>query len=306
MALDEPATPGFRASRTRCRLARSPLLADRKLSMVIVHRQKKAAPRATRSRDPGVLAEIAERGEEGPMPTELLYRADAYLAEAGAVVLAAGPEGVLLDRTPFYAQAGGQPGDAGVLRWDGGEMAVAKAVKGEADTVLHLPAEGAALPPVGARVTAELDWALRHRHMRMHTALHLLCSLIPGAGVTGGQIGPDRSRLDFDLASPPTKESLTEALNALIAADHLVGERWISEAELDANPGLVRTLSVQPPRGAGQVRLVRIGTEDAPVDLQPCGGTHVRSTAEIGRVEVTKLENKGKQNRRVYVVLSGE
>jgi len=240
------------------------------------------------------------------MPTELLYRADAYLAEAGAVVLAAGPEGVLLDRTPFYAQAGGQPGDAGVLRWDGGEMAVAKAVKGEADTVLHLPAEGAALPPVGARVTAELDWALRHRHMRMHTALHLLCSLIPGAGVTGGQIGPDRSRLDFDLASPPTKESLTEALNALIAADHLVGERWISEAELDANPGLVRTLSVQPPRGAGQVRLVRIGTEDAPVDLQPCGGTHVRSTAEIGRVEVTKLENKGKQNRRVYVVLSGE
>ena len=172
--------------------------------------------------------------------------------------------------------------------------------------MLHLPAEGTALPPVGATVTAALDWTPRHRHMRMHTALHLLCSLIPGAGVTGGQIGADRSRLDFDLAAPPTKEWLTERLNTLIAEDHPVGERWIAEEELDANPGLVRTLSVQPPRGAGRIRLVRIGPEDSPVDLQPCGGTHVRSTAEIGRVEVTKLENKGKQNRRVYLVLAGE
>lgn len=238
------------------------------------------------------------------MTTELLYRDDAYLREAGATIVAAGPEGIVLDRTPFYAQAGGQPGDAGWLRWDGGEMAVAKAVKGPDDTVLHLPAEGAALPPVGATVTAALDWALRHRHMRMHTALHLLCSLIPGAGVTGGQIGADRSRLDFDLAAPPAKEWLTERLNDLVAADHAVGERWIGEAELDANPGLVRTLSVQPPRGAGRIRLVRIGSEDSPVDLQPCGGTHVRRTAEIGRLEVTKLENKGKQNRRVYLVIA--
>jgi misacylated tRNA(Ala) deacylase len=242
----------------------------------------------------------------GVMATDLLYRDDAYLHEATAVVLAAGPEGVLLDRTPFYAQAGGQPGDAGLLRWEGGAVPILKAVKGPEDTVLHLAAEGAALPPVGATVTAALDWTLRHRHMRMHTAMHLLCSLIPGAGVTGGQIGPDRSRLDFDLAAPPTKESLTEALNALVAADHKVGERWISEVELDANPSLVRTLSVQPPRGAGRIRLVRIGAEEAPVDLQPCGGTHVRSTAEIGRVDVTKLENKGKQNRRVYLVLVGE
>jgi misacylated tRNA(Ala) deacylase len=142
--------------------------------------------------------------------------------------------------------------------------------------------------------------------MRMHTALHLLCSLIPGAGVTGGQIGADRSRLDFDLAAPPTTEWLTERLNALVAEDHAVGERWITEAELDANPSLVRTLSVQPPRGAGRIRLVRIGEATAPVDLLPCGGTHVRRTAEIGRVEVTKLENKGKQNRRVYLVLVGE
>lgn len=236
--------------------------------------------------------------------TELLYRADAYARDCAARVLAAGPEGVMLDRTVFYAQAGGQPGDAGALHWDGGEVAIAKAVKGPDEAVLHLPADGAALPPVGAEVRASLDWALRLRHMRMHTALHLLCSLIPGAGVTGGQIGAERSRLDFDLADPPAKEWLTERLNALVAADHPVGERWITEAELDAEPGLVRTLSVQPPRGAGRVRLVRVGPEDAPVDLQPCGGTHVRSTGEIGRVEVTKLENKGRQNRRVYVVLA--
>ena len=241
------------------------------------------------------------------MPTELLFRDDAYLRECTALVLASGPEGVVLNRTIFYAQGGGQPGDAGTLRWPGGEMAVANAVKGtEPDTVLHVPAPEAALPPVGTQVTAELDWARRHRHMRMHTTLHLLCSLIPGAGVTGGQVGADRSRLDFDLPNPPTKEALTEGLNVLIAADQPVDMHWITDAELDANPAMVRTLSVQPPRGAGQVRLVQVGATTAPVDLQPCGGTHVRRTGEIGRVEVTKLENKGKQNRRVYVVLAGE
>jgi len=240
------------------------------------------------------------------MTTELLYREDAYRRVAEARVLTAAAEGILLDRTPFYAQAGGQPGDAGLLRWPGGETPIVKAIKGEADGVLHVPAEGAGLPAPGTVVEAVLDWGPRHRHMRMHTALHLLCSLIPGAGVTGGQIGADRSRLDFDLAAPPAKETLTEALNALIAADHPVGEQWISEAELEANPGLVRTLSVQPPRGAGRIRLVRIGDAAAPVALRPCGGTHVRRTGEIGRVEVTKLENKGKQNRRVYLVLAGE
>jgi misacylated tRNA(Ala) deacylase len=239
------------------------------------------------------------------MSTAMLFRKDAYARACAARVLAAGPDGVLLDRTLFYAQAGGQPGDTGALEWDGVAMAVANAVKGPDDTVLHLPAEGAArLPPVGAEVMARLDWERRHRHMRMHTSLHLLCSLIPGAGVTGGQIGAERSRLDFDLPDPPAKEWLTERLNALVAADHPVGERWITEEELDAAPELVRTLSVQPPRGAGLVRLVRVGPERAPVDLQPCGGTHVRSTGEIGRVEVAKLENKGKQNRRVYVTLA--
>ncbi|HYZ33759.1 MAG TPA: alanyl-tRNA editing protein [Crenalkalicoccus sp.] len=238
------------------------------------------------------------------MATEALFRTDPYAAACTARVLAAGPEGVLLDRTVFYAQAGGQPGDTGVLHWEGRGMPVVNAVKGPEETVLHLPAEGAPLPAPGAEVEAALDWPRRHRHMRMHTSLHLLCSLIPGAGVTGGQIGADRSRLDFDLKDPPPKEWLTERLNALIAADHPVGERWIAAEELDANPGLVRTLSVQPPRGAGRIRLVRIGPEEAPVDLQPCGGTHVRRTGEIGRVEVTKLENKGKQNRRVHIVLA--
>lgn len=239
------------------------------------------------------------------MSTELLFRTDAYAREAEARVVSAGPEGVVLDRTLFYARAGGQPGDAGVLRWEGGETPVTEAMKGENNTVLHMPAEGAPLPPPGAAVRMELDWPRRHRLMRMHTALHLLCSLIPGAGVTGGQIGAERSRLDFDLPEPPGKDTLTEGLRALVAANHPVTEHWVDEAELDANPGLVRTLSVKPPRGAGVVRLVRIGDGEAPVDLQPCGGTHVRATGEIGPVTVTKLESKGKQNRRVYLVLEG-
>jgi misacylated tRNA(Ala) deacylase len=235
--------------------------------------------------------------------TDAIFRTDAYARETSARVRAVTPEGVLLDRSVFYPRAGGQPGDAGVLRWAGGEAAVTEAFKGEGDAVLHRLAEGASAPAPGTEVTAVLDWTRRHRHMRMHTTLHLLCSLLPGAGVTGGQIGADKSRLDFDLAEPPAKDWLTERLNALIAEDHAVGERWITEAELDANPGLVRTLSVQPPRGAGRVRLVRIGAEEAPVDLQPCGGTHVRRTAEIGRVEVVKLESKGRQNRRISVAL---
>lgn len=240
------------------------------------------------------------------MATELLYRGDAYAREAAARVVSAAPEGIVLDRTVFYARAGGQPGDAGLLRWAGGECAITEALKGPDDTVLHVPAPGAALPDVGAEVTAALDWERRNRFMRLHTSMHLLCSLIPGAGVTGGQIAVEKARLDFDLPEPPTKEALTEALNALVAADHAISEAWITEAELDANPGLVRTLSVQPPRGSGRIRLVRIGDPAAPVDLQPCGGTHVRRTGEIGRVEVAKIENKGKANRRVTLVLAGE
>ena len=240
--------------------------------------------------------------------TELLYRLDPYGRDAGATVVSSGPEGVVLDRTLFYARAGGQPGDSGTLRWakpDGSyaEAKVAEALKGPDNTVLHTLPEDAPRPEPGTHVVASIDWERRHRHMRMHTTLHLLCAVMPGIYATGNQIGAEKSRLDFDLPEPPPKEWLTMQLNALIAADHPVGERWIEEAELDRNPGLVRTLSVQPPRGAGQIRLVRIGSEESLVDLQPCGGTHVRSTREIGAVEVTKLESKGKQNRRVHIVL---
>lgn len=237
------------------------------------------------------------------MATEALFSDDAYLKACTARVVAVEEKGVLLDRTVMYARSGGQPGDAGTLRWDGGEAVVAEAIKGEAGAILHALAPGAAPPAVGTEVQVEIDWTRRHRHMRMHTTMHLLCAVLPGIFATGNQIGAEKSRLDFDLAEPPTKEWLNERLNALVAADHPTGSTWITEAELDANPQMVRTLSVQPPRGAGRIRLVRIGPVDAPIDLQPCGGTHVRSTGEIGRIEVTKLENKGRQNRRIHFIL---
>ncbi|HEY1934300.1 MAG TPA: alanyl-tRNA editing protein [Acetobacteraceae bacterium] len=235
--------------------------------------------------------------------TEKLFQDDPRLRSASATVIASAPEGIVLDRTVFYARGGGQPGDAGVLRWVGGEMPVADTVKGEGDTILHLPAPGAALPLVGTTVEGEIDWERRHRLMRMHTAMHLLCSVIKGAAVTGGSVGADRSRLDFDLPNPPPKESVEAEVNALIAADHPVRIEWVDEAVLDTNPDLVRTMSVQPPRGTGRLRLMRIGSDEALVDLQPCGGTHVARTGEIGPVSVVKIENKGKQNRRIIIAL---
>lgn len=238
------------------------------------------------------------------MTTEPLFREDAYLREAPATVIAAGPDGIVLDRTPFFAAGGGQPGDTGRLTLtDGRAIAVTETVKGDGGAILHRVAEGTALPEPGAAVIAAIDWDRRHRLMRMHTALHLLCALIPGAAVTGGAIGDGKGRLDFDLPDPPARDALNAGLAALIAADHPVTTEWISEEELDANPGLVRTLSVKPPRGAGRVRLVRIGAGAPPVDLQPCGGTHVRSTGEIGRIAIGKVENKGRQNRRIALVL---
>lgn len=236
--------------------------------------------------------------------TERLFLDDATLREAQATVLRADASGIVLDRTPFYARSGGQPGDSGALRWDGGEAAVSEAVKGEGATILHL-APAAALPAPGTQVLAVLDWPRRHALMRMHTALHLLCSLLPGAAVTGGQIGADRSRLDFDLPDPPAKDALEDGFRTLIAAAHPVRPEWVDEGVLDGNPGLVRTLSVKPPRGTGRLRLVRIGDAPpgTPVDLQPCGGTHVSSTAEIGGVKVLKIENKGRQNRRIALAL---
>ncbi len=230
-----------------------------------------------------------------------LFLEDAYLRSAPAVVVATGPGGVVLDRSPFYARSGGQPGDSGRLEWAGGSADVAEAVKGEGDTVL-LPVPGEP-PTVGTAVTATIDWPRRFAHMRMHTVLHLLCSLLPGAAVTGGQIGAEKSRLDFDLPAAPDREAIEAGLAALMAADHRITTEWVDESVLDTNPGLVRTLSVKPPRGLGRLRLVRIGALDAPVDLQPCGGTHVATTGEVGTARVLKIENKGKQNRRITVAL---
>jgi misacylated tRNA(Ala) deacylase len=191
--------------------------------------------------------------------TERLFLDQPDLRACAARVVAADAAGIALDRTVFYARGGGQPGDTGTLRWAGGETPIADTIKGEGDTILHVPAEGAALPQAGAEVQAEIDWDRRHRLMRMHTAMHLMCALIKGAAVTGGQVGADRSRLDFDLPNSPTKDEVEAGLNAMVAADHPVRIEWVDEAVLDADPGLVRTMSVQPPRGAGRLRLMRIG-----------------------------------------------
>lgn len=234
--------------------------------------------------------------------TQVLFRDDAYAQECAATVTAINDRGgVVLDRTVFYPIGGGQPGDRGSLDWEGGEMAVAVAVKGDSPhEVVHVPAEGASPPPVGTPVTARLDWDLRLRHMRVHTALHLLSVVIP-LPVTGGQISAEKGRLDFDMPeAPEDRDAIEAALNALISDDYPVTDEWITDAELAARPEMVKTMSVKPPTGAGHVRLVRIGGDpDAPVDLQPCGGTHVRSTALIGPVRLGKIEKKGKQNRRV-------
>lgn len=234
--------------------------------------------------------------------TQRLFLDDPTMATTRATVVASGPAGVVLDRTVFYARGGGQPGDTGVLRWDGNETPITEAVKGDGEAILHVPAPDAALPPVGAVVDAAIDWQRRHAHMRMHTAMHLLCSLIKGAAVTGGAVGADKSRLDFDLPNPPPKEEIEAGLNALIEADHPVRIEWVDESILDTDPALVRTMSVQPPRGAGRLRLMRIGEGPSQVDLQPCGGTHVSRTGEIGAIRVLKIENKGRQNRRITIV----
>ncbi|MFN3972514.1 MAG: alanyl-tRNA editing protein [Gemmobacter sp.] len=236
--------------------------------------------------------------------TELLFRDDAYLTDAEARVVAhTDAGGVVLDRTVFYPTGGGQPGDSGWLIWEGGRLPVATAVKAEDGGVALIVAEPVALPPVGARVRQMLDWGRRHQHMRIHTALHLLSVVIP-LPVTGGQIGAGRGRLDFDMPDPPGDVAAIEAaLNGLIEQDLPVTEDWITDAELAANPALVKTMSVMPPMGQGRVRLIRIGQGGAEVDLQPCGGTHVARTAEIGRVELGRIEKKGRQNRRVSITL---
>ena len=236
--------------------------------------------------------------------TKFLFRDDAYLREATATVTSITSEGgIILDQSLFYPTSGGQPGDAGMLSWDGGRIDIATTVKAEgADNVL-LPAEPVALPAVGQEIRQVLNWDRRYRHMRVHTALHLLSVVIP-LPVSGGAIAPEKGRLDFDMPqAPEDRQALEEDLNRLIACDMGVTEEWITEAELDAQPDLVKTMSVQPPRGSGQIRLIRIGVGSETADLQPCGGTHVANTSEIGRVRLGKIEKKGRQNRRVYLHL---
>ena len=238
--------------------------------------------------------------------TEQLFMSDAYRKSAPGTVLRLTDEGgVVLDASLFYAQGGGQPGDSGTLDWDGGRLRIATTVKGEGGEIVMVPAEPGELPPVGAKVEQRLDWDRRYAHMRVHTALHLLSVVIP-LPVTGGAISAEKGRLDFDMPDAPDDKMVVQGqLNALIDRNLAVTETWITDAELEANPGLVKTMSVMPPTGAGRVRLVRIGEDGAAqVDLQPCGGTHVRSTGEIGKVTLGKIEKKGRQNRRVSVILA--
>jgi misacylated tRNA(Ala) deacylase len=232
--------------------------------------------------------------------TEELFREDSYLRDCEATVTAAAPGRVILDRTIFYPTGGGQPGDHGVLVLaDGSELAIADTVKDEAG-IAHICAMDAAQPSPGDKVTARIDWDRRYKHMRMHTCLHLVCAVVPCA-ITGAQIGAERSRIDFDIGENTLdKEHVTAELLRLINEDHPVNATWISDAELDAKPELIRTMSVQPPRGIGRVRLMDVDG----VDLQPCGGTHVARTGEIGKIAVAKIENKGKRNRRVNVIFA--
>jgi misacylated tRNA(Ala) deacylase len=233
--------------------------------------------------------------------TQALFRDDAYRTETEATVASSDPRGVTLDRTVFYPQGGGQSGDRGTLIFeDGPSMAVVNTVY-DADraTILHVPADGTALPPQGARVIARIDWDLRYRRMRAHTALHLLSVVLPYP-VTGGSVGDAEGRLDFDSGEAVLdKAEVERRLNELIALDRTVSQRWIADAELEANPGLIKTMSVKPPMGTGHVRLIAIEG----LDLQPCGGTHVARTGEIGRASVTGIEKKGKINRRVRIAL---
>jgi misacylated tRNA(Ala) deacylase len=234
--------------------------------------------------------------------TDLLFRDDAYLKSATARVLAAHERGIELDRTVFYPLGGGQPGDTGVLVRENGErIAIVDTRKGEAPgSVLHIPAAGGPRPEPGERLVLEIDWERRYSLMRLHTALHLL-SCVVVAPVSGGNIAPDKARLDFDTdMALLDAERITRETNALIASGTATETVWITDGELDAQPELVKTMSVQPPRGVGRVRLLRIPG----IDLQPCGGTHVGNIAEIGGIRVTRIRNEGKRNKRVEIALT--
>lgn len=229
--------------------------------------------------------------------TKEIFREDSYLKTCSATVTVADGNTVCVDQTIFYPLGGGQPGDTGTMVWDSGTARIVD-TRNSPEGIRHILEEGADLPQQGATVELSLDWDRRYAHMRMHTAMHLLGSVLK-YGVTGGNISVEKSRLDFDMEDTVDKETVAAALRDLITANHPVSCRWISEAELDANPQLVRTMSVQPPRGRGDIRLLDIDG----VDLQPCGGTHVASTGEVGAVRIGKVEKKGRRNRRVNIHL---
>ncbi|MDV7338980.1 alanyl-tRNA editing protein [Terasakiella sp. A23] len=230
--------------------------------------------------------------------TKELFRTDSYLKECQATVTGHQDNAILLDQTIFYPTGGGQPGDSGTLTLeDGSHITIANTVKDrETGAHLHLVEEGTPLPAIGSSVKCEINWDRRYTLMRMHTALHILCSKVDAA-VSGGSIGLDKSRLDFDLPESPDKEALAAAINAEIEADKAIEIGAITDEELENNPDLIRTMSVKPPMGQGSVRTIRVGD----VDYQPCGGTHVKSTGEIGLIRIGKIEKKGKQNRRINI-----
>jgi misacylated tRNA(Ala) deacylase len=237
------------------------------------------------------------------MSTELLFRDDAYLKTASARVVAVHDNAIELDRTIFYPLGGGQVGDTGTLARESGErIHIADTRKGAgADSVLHLPASVQTLPEIGETLALEIDWQRRYALMRLHTALHVM-SCVVVAPVTGGNISPDKARLDFDIdMSLLDAEKIQRETNAIIARGIETRTVWITDEELDARPELVKTMSVQPPRGAGRVRLLEIPG----VDLQPCGGTHVKNIAEIGAIRVLKIRSEGKRNKRVEIALAG-
>ena len=237
--------------------------------------------------------------------TEPMFRTDPYLSEAGGTVIEITEVGkVVLDRSIFYPQGGGQPGDNGTVAWGDDELQVVNTLRREDGMIMLQPETEDRLPPVGQKVVQRLNWDRRYRHMRVHTGLHLLSVVIP-LPVTGGAITAAKGRLDFDMPDPPQDRSVLEMrLNELIKRDLPVTVDWITDDELLARPDLVKTMSVKPPAGAGQVRLIRIGDGEDQVDLQPCGGTHVRRTGEIGEVTIGKVEKKGARNRRVNMLLT--
>ena len=224
-----------------------------------------------------------------------IFRSDPYLSVSEAMVVAVLEEGLILDKTVFYPEGGGQPGDIGRIANNIFEADVKNTIK-STNGILHLTDNKLGAISEGDNVKIDIDWERRYSLMRMHTALHILCSIVDGA-VTGGSVGSHKSRLDFDIPGErPDKESLTKELMEIVERNYPVTSSWISDQELQQNPNLIRTMSVKPPTGTGQVRMIRIGDN---IDFQPCGGTHVKSTGEVGKIKINKIENKGKQNRRI-------